>query len=454
MHSNFDCSFKWKQRLIRLLLVPAFCCVAPLAADEAPAVTPAEAPADATADPIEAEADASPFGPDLPLITEQEIIDFRRDQAKYFNALRAAEPKSPTIQLVKNGLRVRVLSMSLPKYRDSISVLRKTLMRELKLYVGQRQTNPRLKQQFREVILDEIIVHCRALMTNNLVVRVQAATLIGDLNMVEEDRIAGTTAQPYDKAIVPLRDILTDAQQDISVKIVALNGIRRLLADTTLNYSGNEQLLTAKVLCDAVEPNTTFFWYQQSLIQAIGLTKVAADRDGKPFVAQALAQVMADNKRDPRVRCSAAFSVGRITLTSSVNLAALSYQVAALTREMLDAYNQNPTAVYWNQCFFDLYGSFQAVNQQEQAEKKGLLLAAEAEVFSQFKPNVTASFAQITPVVDKVFLNRARAPLPADVSAPLIKWLTENNPGEIIVFPGGRPISLAPPATNAAVTGR
>ena len=52
-----------------------------------------------------------------------------------------------------------------------------------------------------------------------------------------------------------------------------------------------------------------------------------------------------------------------------------------------------------------------------------------------------------------VFTNRGSTVLPQNVSAPLIDWLKTNHPGEIVVYPGARPISLTPPV-GTSVTGR
>ncbi len=413
-----------------------------------------EAAAPAVEPVISTEIDAdSPLAQDNALIDQQTILEFRREQTKYFNALRVADPKAPTMSLVKTGIRVRVLSMSVPEFRGSMGLLRKTLHRDLKQFLGERQTNPRIKQQFREMVLEEIVAHCRELLKNHFLVRMQAATLLSELNTIEENRTTSTPATPYDKALIPLREIVTDPDQHVSVKITALRGIHRLLTSPMLNYSGNDQLDTAVLLEAQLRSHETHWWYQNTLVQTLMASEVATDRDQKPFVVQILAEVMADPKRDPRVRCSAALAIGRVPLDPKVNLSALSYQVAALTREMFDAYNLNPTGVYWNQCFMDLYGAFQAFNAAERNDKKGLVLQSQTGVFSQHQQLVDAAFKQVATVVNGVFTNRGSTVLPQNVSAPLIDWLKTNHPGEIVVYPGARPISLTPPV-GTSVTGR
>lgn len=402
-----------------------------------------------------------------PLLTLKEIKNFRPKLSKFAAAMREGEPKGPSISLVKEGIRIKVLILSVPSEKLSeaenqrqMAANRKSLVRDIRVYAGSRQNNSRLKIQFRKIVLDEVIKNCKLLLKNREDVRIQAATLIGQLNLMEEDRPKGIPALPYEGMLQPLMDVVSSPDQPDAVKIAALYGIRRVMSDDRINYSKNDLLDSAEKLTAQLKSNQTFFWYQYALVETLSLSTIEANLKGQPFIVQSLAEVVADGKRDPRVRCAAAQALGRVPIAPNVDVSVLSYQIAALTNEMVDAYRADPKKVYWLQCFFDLYASFQPLNAGQRANKKGLLMLVGANgpfaggksaKFNDNHPTIVQdAYAKVVPIINHVLnKDRGAGDIPASVTQPLVTWLKEKDPGQIVIYDGAQPITRAPQQANS-----
>lgn len=451
-----------------LTVAIALACVCPHAIAHAAQVAGSGAKAADKQTAPDAETPAAPPVEYQPLVTEQDRLDYRKYASKFAAALREGEPKGPALTMIRNGLKFRVLALSAPpakltltepEFRRRVAGERNALIRDIRIYAGFRQTNDRLKIQFRKIVLDEVIKHCKTLLQNREDVRIQAATLIGQLNLIEDDH-QGNPALPYEGMLQPLMEVVSSPDQPEPVKIAALYGIRRALSDVRINFSKNDLLDTAEKLTAQLKSNQTFFWYQFALVETLSLSTIDANLSGQPFIVQSLAEVVADGKRDPRVRCAAAEALGRVPIAPNVDVSVLSYQIAALTSEMLDAYRADPKKVYWLQCFFDLYASFQPLNAGQRANNKGLLMlvaangpfaAGKSPKFNANHPDVVKeSYDRVVPVINFV-LNKdhGAGKIPASVTQPLATWLKEKDPGQIVIYDGAQPITRTASQTNS-----
>ncbi|HSG72968.1 MAG TPA: hypothetical protein VLA12_21320 [Planctomycetaceae bacterium] len=392
---------------------------------------------------------------DKPLITLQEFNDFRPNVQRYVQALRAGEFTGPAKTLIEEGIRIHVLSLSLPEKREEIDQLRKKLARDLNNHTGSGDPNVRRQRTFRSTVFDLVIKHCQELMDNNLFVRLQAVALLNELELTRADRRNKIPAEPYANVLPALRAIVVDPKQDTAVKIVAVRGIQRLASSTMLSISRTDLLATSEELVAELKRKPggsengqgVFFAYPQIVMDALRAIKIDVDRPGQPFIVQALAEIMADKSADPRVRSHAAFTIVRVPLVPKVKLSVISYQVASLTEELTAEFNASPQKFYWPECFFKLYAAYQSLNDEEAANNIGLLKQSKQAAFST-EPDAAGATVNITgtiveayntvfPVVKFVLENeRGNNEIPNGTSAPLGEWLKKNSPKPHSIAPG------------------
>jgi len=370
-----------------------------------------------------------------PLITPKELDDFKRKQTDYVQALRAGETTGRSRELIREGLEVRLFAMTIPEQFPNINGLRRTFMRDIQNYAGAQQINPRQKRKFRSMVLSQTLEVLQELLQNNLQVRVAAASIAGDLNIVEEDRRARTPAEPFEPVLPFLTEIIKDSEQHQAVKIAAIQGIIRLLkSDEILKLPRNDKLLTAEAMAEELKKPETYFWYQQNLIRGMQASGIDVDRSGDPFIIQGLAQVLGDSRRDPRARAEAAYTLPRVEMPANVNLGLLSWQVTKATQELALEYNNSPEKVYWISTFMKMYGAFKPLKKDAE---EGLIHLSTQAVFSAHQEQVQEAYAQSVAVVKSVWDNQGGVKLKPSTLVPITDWLKENDPGQTPLYPGG-----------------
>lgn len=369
-----------------------------------------------------------------PLISQDEVNAFKRQQTDYFQALRAGEVTSESRKLIREGIENRLLAMTIPEQFENINGLRRTFMRDLVNYAGANQINPRLKRKFREMVLSETLDVLEKLLQNQLDVRVVAASIAGELNIVEEDRRTQTPAEPYEPSLEFLRKIVTDTNQHQAVKINAIQGIIRILSSEQLKLPRNDVLETAMEMEQELKNPNTYYWYQVRLIQGLVATQIDKNRSGEPFIVTRLVQAMGDANRDPRVRAEAAYSLPRVPIEPNVNVGLLAWQTAKTCEQLAMEYNKAPEQVYWISCFLKLYGAFQPL---KKGEEEGLIFLTSQAAFAVHQPMVANAYDNSLPLVKAIFDNKGGVKLAPNTIVPLTDWLKDNNPGEAAIYPGG-----------------
>ncbi|MBD3673337.1 MAG: hypothetical protein HUJ26_07405 [Planctomycetaceae bacterium] len=368
------------------------------------------------------------------LISREKLEEFKRLQTDYVQALRSGEITSQSRKLIREGIETRLYAMTIPEQYGNINGLRRTFMRDLVNYAGANQINPRIKRKFREMVLTETLDVLKDLLQNQLDVRVVAAAIAGELNIVEEDRRTQTPAEPFEPSLMFLVAILEDAKQHQAVKINAVQGIIRIISSEQVKLPRNDLLQTALVMEQQLKDADTYYWYQIRLIQGLVATQIDVNRAGEPFIVTGLVQTMSDANRDPRVRSQAAYSLPRVPIPGNVNLGIIAWQVARTCEQLALEYNEKPGQIYWISTFLKIYGAFQPL---KKGQEQGLIYLTSQAGFAAHQPMVATAYDNTLPVVKAVFNNKGGVKLAPNTIVPLTDWLKENDPGQNPIYPGG-----------------
>lgn len=360
-----------------------------------------------------------------PIATPDEIESLKRSVNAFKSALNKGEAAGAAGKdLIRKGIRYRLALMTLKANRDQIGTFREDLtVRELQS-AGRLLRKADETTEFRRLVMQEVVDQCRELLQNNLYVRIQAALILGELNLTEADPKKGLTTVGFGPAIDPLVDVILDPNQPESVKIVAVNGIYRQLR--TSQPEAKLKIKLADALVKEFSRNDTHFWYQWRLAAAMSALDVSLDFNREPFVANALIQAVGDEKRQWIVRAEAAYALGRVPLEASVNYDRLLFSIGQMAHGLGVARNADDKgtgSLDWARCFRQLYLAFQQLDAKDMTAdgklKAGLLnrptnQAPTRELYQQLLPLINAG------------LNGEKIPDPA--LAALDAWVKKNTP--------------------------
>jgi len=387
---------------------------------------------------------------DEPLISAEELRNFERNKSEYNRQLRQGELTSTTRKLISEGIAARMLIVTIPEERKNLTLHRNVLMTDVNRYAAKNEPNPRQKRKFREMVMEEVLKNASKMLENHQTARVFAIAAVKDLNIVEEDLRTQTPAEPYEPGLKFMRDVVNDPEQNAPVKIVALQGIERILESDQLKLPRNELLQTAEDLVKDLKDPNTYYWFQQNVIRALRATKtIDVNRAGEPFIVQAFAEVLSDPKRHPLVRAEAAYSIPRVPIVNNVDLSVIAWQIAKLTQELATEYNKQPQHFWWQAAFFRLYASFQPI---QDGATDALIPLSKTPSMAKHEAKVLAAYQQSLPVIKAIFDNQGGVKLEPSTTAPLSDWLKENDPGVHIVYPNGPPVTQNDSTTTTVNT--
>jgi hypothetical protein len=358
--------------------------------------------------------------------TEQARIQVQKDQ--FPSVLRNGVLTPANRDIIERGVRYYIYLLSLKTNRRDLHDKRIDVLRLIQ-QTGGLQANAVLQRQFREEVLKQVVEKSKALLDGHFHVRLNATMLIAELNIVEGDPNRQIPPEAYAPAADVLVEIVETETQPRAVKLAAINGLNRIALNATL--SANLNLRIATVLIKELANKETAWWYQMRLVETLGSIDLTLDPvQRKPFIVQALVDVITDKGRHWIVRSEAAKACGRAKLDPQVKVNVLVYEIVRLTREMVDGRTQNPAAFYWRQCFFATYLAFQPVDAQERTRQVGLLQRAQNPSFRASQPIVTSAYQEIVPLVQQVL--NAAAITPEQVQK-LDAWLQQNRPDNLQV---------------------
>lgn len=322
---------------------------------------------------------------DDPLLQKDELDKLRKDLSKYQQVLRNARASSDADKaLLKMGLKYRLGMMCLKENRQQLAKNHEDLLKELNSIASAPELNASTVKSFRQLVLQELLSQASPLLTTqNFYVRLHIALLIGELNLTEESARQGLKLEAFTPGLEELIKVITDDMQPDAVKVVAVNGIVRLMK------LGNPpfplRTAVAQALVSQMGLKTGHPWYQMRLAGALSIVDVNTDQAGKPFVVNVLTSVLADPARTFAVRAEAAKSLGRVPLPSSVKASDVTQAVAAFALQLAKAAQQSPQQKddpRWKGEFIRVYLAFQQLDANDlladKKSKAGLLNNSQA----------------------------------------------------------------------------
>jgi hypothetical protein len=374
------------------------------------------------------------------LLTKEEHDKLKQEVGggSFSKIVRSGVLNAQTRPLLQKGARYFTHRLSMKDQRAQLHDNRVAFMR-LVYDAATLQENPQNARQFREFFLKEIAARAAELLDGNFQVRLAGVLILSDLNIVEEDSRKNIAAEAFIDPLADFLKILADKDQPDAVKIHAAKGVKRIAEfgrPSTL-----QKIAMADTLIAELEQADRHPWYQQRVAETLGAIDQQTDQFGKPFIAQALAKVVADDTRHCRVRAESAKALGRTPLDPQVNVANLAFGVAAFTRQMAEQYNKSPQDVQWKDCFWKAYLAFRPLNAAERSKGAGLLTKVDKAPYGAHKAKVTEAYQQMLPLVKHALANTAAAPMPAAALDPMTDWLKKNQPADYRVAPNTPPLS-------------
>ncbi len=335
------------------------------------------------------------------LLTPEEREQFKKElSAKYSKPTRNGEIRGAEVQAgIRNGIRYRLNELTIAKNRRDLPKIRERLtIQDLRQAGSTAGMKVEALREFRRQLLQMVVDETEHLFDNNYYVRLQAALLLGELNLMEEDPAKGFVREAFPPAAKPLCRVILDPEQPEAVKIVSVLSLIRIVRQGNPNVEQKRDIATAVV--SELKRTETHYWYQSRLAEVLGSIDVPLDLNREPFVFNVLNSVLKDrNQRDLRVRVQAAWSLGRHPLVPQVDLPQLAADLAAVGLDLAQEHAKNPGQAHWKRSAVTLYFAFKAKNKTDMEatrQREGGLLnnpqaaAPAKEAYDQLLPVITS----------------------------------------------------------------
>lgn len=375
-----------------------------------------------------------------PLMTVAEEKDFRaRKEANYMRtALKSLGPNNKIEAEIQEGVQFRVLRLTMPENWPNMGNRTKDLITDLDVFADGA---PRA----REIAARAAVKELDALLFSDQpkVVKINAAALLGRLNIESINRRTKTPPVPFAPAAEPLVKALNDSQLGLDVKSTAVRGLKRIMEDG--DPSRQQRDAISKAMVDQLNGIESLVatdereWYQWRLVDALGTVEFPRTMTQQTYVVDALWKTMHDNKLPWHIRTRAARSLGQLKLDTSFNIPLLVHEIVLLAGKMTGVYNQNPDLPYWRLCFTDLYFAFKAQDPRQQARGWGLLQNPPAAS----RAMIEGAYQVVLPIVNAVMRNVPPQAVPVNLLQDAVAWMRANEPADKKIHAEAAP--LAPP---------
>lgn len=352
------------------------------------------------------------------LVTDADQRSLRTNMPQYIKALGATSLTQTDAALIREFMRVQVLQMTLKENERNLSKIRTSLKREIDL---------RAKQPAKEVMLPEIVKHCRTLLNYPLPIRLNAVMLVAELNETSAEIAKGTPAIPYAGMVDMLIEVINDKEQHEALKVPAVNGLHRLSRDSSPKV--DVRLRIAQTLVQQLELTTTSSWYRMVCIQALARVDILYDSTRKPFVIQKLAEILVDSKQDWRVRADSAYALARVPMDANVNLPLILYEIARFAHDMSEQYNKTKNASHWRYCMIRLYLVFKP----EDATDTALLDRTTRAPLTKFRTETQGVFQIVLPIINDVIEFMPQKAIATASIDKLKTWIDDHPPTNLTV---------------------
>lgn len=391
-----------------------------------------------------------------PLMTLEQEKDFRkRKEPDYMRtALKSLSPNNAIEQQIREGVKFRVERLTMPENWPYMGNRTRELVNDLDVFADGA---PRAREIAAAAAVEEL---GKLLFSDQpTVVKINAAGLLGRLNIQSINRTANKPAVPYAPAAGPLIKVLGDPQQSLDVKVAAIRGLERIMEDGDPPRQLRDQIAAAVLsqldtINQLVEGDGRN-WYHWRLVDVLGAVRFPRSMTQQPTVVDALWKAMHNEELLWVIRTRAVRSLGELELDASFNIPLLTHQIVLLTGQMTVAYNDNPKLSFWRGCFSDLYFTFRAQTPHQQQKGWGLL---------QNPPAGTADLIQgayqvVLPIVNGVLKHDTPQPVPNALLAAASEWMKANTPTDKKIHPQAQPLGaqVAPapdPAPGPAIDSR
>lgn len=339
--------------------------------------------------------------------------------------LIAGDPSTANLKAVADWAKLQVDRMAAAKTLTELRNVSANISNKLRTAASQ-QTNRNRQREFREALCKALTAELQDVLVNsNLAVRIQAATLLGNLNLMERSIVGSEPAIAYSPALGALLDGLEDTEEDkasndalLGAKVAAVEGVKRIAAeaqtiDATLRYRA------ADVMSAELAKTDTHYWYQMRLAEALAAINVDLNRSREPVVTTALLNVIGDPDRHRIVRTAAAKALSRTPIPAGkFDADAAAQQILAMGRELALEYNRNPNYTDWHNVFWNLLLAFDVAPREatSQLPETSLLRAG-------LPPAYQTAQQRLQPVLDFVLSQSPgtaeRKPIPSELLQPL-----------------------------------
>lgn len=168
------------------------------------------------------------------------------------------------------------------------------------------------------------------------VARVEAALMIGDLNLTEPISVGNVPPVPLEKALVALLDVIESKDAAPAVVAAALVGVDRfarfaahMTAKKALDPKVLERTTSALYKLAATDADLISPWIRRRAVRALGHLGQLGDKERVP---QLLITILSNPKERTLLRCEAARAFGFLNLQEAklTNIATAAYQMGVL----------------------------------------------------------------------------------------------------------------------------
>lgn len=397
------------------------------AAEPAPETPPAEQPVEEKPEPATNGVSAL-LKIDKPLIEEEKVKEFKKKDFDFANTLQRGDLSAASRELVSEGIRTRVYSLTLRSNltdREVGAKIVEQFRREI-LQAGMLK-DPAGARAFREFVMQELVARCSELLDNHLFARFQAVVLLANANLVEPNpQNPGAPGQAFTPAFEPLLKVLNDPNQPDALKIQATVGLTNINLRGSTPPSPNQRVQAGQAFIRELARQNTHEWYQVRLLEGLSSIDQVLDLAGKPFISDAIDATVKDANRKWPVRCAAAKALGRTQLTPDMKVNLFVIDILNLARDAADAMNaEESKSAFWTGCFWDIYFAFRSFD-----GTAGLTEKVKRAGMQKFEKIVKEGFEQYMPLMNHVIATEQVSNFPDEMLNPFREWLQTNTPAD------------------------
>lgn len=331
------------------------------------------------------------------------------------------DEKTKQLKLISDVVRTRLAAFTLQENRETVQDLRVAFQKEIARN-GRKADQGR--QEVRQEVIAAVLKELPELMKYHFIARLNGVLLLAELNEYEADGTINQPAVPLTAAHDRLLEIVRDGQQLEAIRVPAVIGLRRILAEVPeLKLAVRYKIVTELVKQLDASKQGGGEWFQYRLAEAVGYAGVLDNQDRQPVVIDALGRLLIDSDRPKLARVEAAYAFARLPLTNKVNVDKIAVEVARLAHEFGTQYQAESSSTVWNVVFFKLYAVFKPVEEAEAKRGWGLVSQTSAKAqLKAFKPRVDEVFGLVLPLIKSVAVKRDPKALEANLGK-LSQWL-------------------------------